>query len=173
MEELVQRAKDGDKEAFTELVLRLENNMYKIAKIRLDNESNVEDAVQETILEAFKSIKKLKQNEYFKTWIVRILINKCNKIYKKNKKEQCIEEHEIAFQDCAIRDVDSRLDFYSLLEGLNDDEKMAIVLYYVEDFTNAEISHLLRQPISTVKNRIARARKKIEKRIGERYHGTI
>ena len=86
MEELVQRAKDGDKEAFTELVLRLENNMYKIAKIRLDNESNVEDAVQETILEAFKSIKKLKQNEYFKTWIVRILINKCNKIYKKTRK---------------------------------------------------------------------------------------
>ena len=85
MEELVQRAKDGDKEAFTELVLRLENNMYKIAKIRLDNESNVEDAVQETILEAFKSIKKLKQNEYFKTWIVRILINKCNKIYKKKQ----------------------------------------------------------------------------------------
>lgn len=70
MEELVQKAKENNNEAFTQLILNIEMDMYKIAKLRLHNENDIEDAIQETILEAFKSLKKLKKNEYFKTWII-------------------------------------------------------------------------------------------------------
>lgn len=89
MEELVIAAKEGDNEAFLELIVGLEQDLYKIAKARLSCEEDVEDAVQETILQALKSIKKVKQPQYFKTWIIKILINKCNKIYQKklNHKE--------------------------------------------------------------------------------------
>ena len=89
MEELIQKAKNGDKEAFTTIMLSLEKDLYKIAKTRLKNDDDIYDAIQETIIEAFKSIKKLKNTEAFKTWIIRILINKTNDIFrrKKHKKE--------------------------------------------------------------------------------------
>ena len=89
MEELIQKAKTGDKEAFTTIMLSLEKDLYKIAKTRLKNDDDIYDAIQETIIEAFKSIKKLKNTEAFKTWIIRILINKTNDIFrrKKHKKE--------------------------------------------------------------------------------------
>ena len=67
MEELIQKAKNGDKEAFTTIMLSLEKDLYKIAKTRLKNDDDIYDAIQETIIEAFKSIKKLKNTEAFKT----------------------------------------------------------------------------------------------------------
>ena len=60
MEELVVKAKKGDKEAFTQIVLILKEDLYKIAKTRITNEADIEDAIQETMIEAYKSIKKIK-----------------------------------------------------------------------------------------------------------------
>ncbi|MFR7666240.1 MAG: sigma factor [Clostridia bacterium] len=85
MEDLIKKAKSGDKLAFTELMLQMQDELYKIAKIRLKNDDDVFDVIQDTMLSAYKSLKKLKHNEYFKTWIIKILINECNKIYKMKK----------------------------------------------------------------------------------------
>ena len=75
-EELVNESKNGNKEAFTELILKYQKDLYRIAKMRLADDYDIDDAIQETMITAFKSIKKLKENKYFKTWIIRILINK-------------------------------------------------------------------------------------------------
>ena len=79
MEDLIKKAKSGDKLAFTELMLQMQDELYKIAKIRLKNDDDVFDVIQDTMLSTYKSLKKLKHNEYFKTWIIKILINECNK----------------------------------------------------------------------------------------------
>jgi len=89
-EELVNESKNCNKEAFTELILKYQKDLYRIAKMRLADDYDIDDAIQETMITAFKSIKKLKENKYFKTWIIRILINKCNEIYLKKKKESNI-----------------------------------------------------------------------------------
>ncbi len=57
--------------------------MYRVAKGILKVEEDIEDAIQTTILIAFNKINTLKDERYFKTWLIRILINECNKIYKK------------------------------------------------------------------------------------------
>ena len=80
MDELVKRAQQGDKEAFTELILLLKADLYKIAKTRIKNDEDIYDAIQETMIVAFKSIKKLKKIESFKPWIIKILINTCNTV---------------------------------------------------------------------------------------------
>ena len=61
MDELVKRAQQGNKEAFTELILLLKADLYKIAKTRIKNDEDIYDAIQETMIIAFKSIKKLKK----------------------------------------------------------------------------------------------------------------
>ena len=93
MEELVEESKKGNEEAFTKLMISLENDLYKIARMRLRCKDDINEAVQETIVEAFKSIKKVKKPEYFKTWLIRVLINKCNKIYKKYGKDELLEDN--------------------------------------------------------------------------------
>lgn len=66
-------------------MLLLKAELYKIAKTRLKNDDDIYDAIQETMLIAFKSIKRLKQVQSFKTWIIKILINRSNSMYEKRK----------------------------------------------------------------------------------------
>lgn len=88
MEQLVEQAKSGDREAFEKLIMLLEKDLYRIAKLRLNNKEDIFDVVQETIIIAFQSIHKLRQPKYFKTWLIKILINQSNSIYKqKNEKK--------------------------------------------------------------------------------------
>ena len=84
--ELVEKAKNGDNEAFNELIENNKLKMYKTAKAILNNEDDVCDAIQETLISAYKNLNKLKENKFFSTWIIRILINKCYDIIAKNKK---------------------------------------------------------------------------------------
>ena len=65
------------KETFTELILENEEIMIKVAMSMLRNETDCEDAVQVTIITAFEKLNTLKHDEYFRTWLIRILINTC------------------------------------------------------------------------------------------------
>ena len=77
---LIRRAKKDDKDAFCRLMDEHLQCMYKMASAYLKNDEDVADAIQDTILSCYENLKSLKQNRYFKTWMLRILINKCKDI---------------------------------------------------------------------------------------------
>ena len=85
-EELIKRAKVHDKEAFSKLMKREGKSMYKVAKSILKNDEDVADAMQETALSCWEKIETLQQEQYFRTWLIRILINHCNAIYRKKSR---------------------------------------------------------------------------------------
>ncbi len=146
--------------------MSLEKDLYRIAKLRLNNKDDIYDAVQETILIAFKSIKKLKQSQYFKTWLIRILINESNNIYKQKNKRKVIPFEEI--KDTAItnlssmEDVELSIDFNVICKDLKYEDKMIIVLYYKEKFTDKEIGKILNLKESTVATKRTRAKQKLK-----------
>ena len=78
MIQLVKRSISGDADAFLELMEKNSLAMYKVARGILDNDEDAADAMQDTILTCFEKIHTLKNPEYFKTWMIRILINECN-----------------------------------------------------------------------------------------------
>ena len=78
MEKKKKKAQKGDEESFTKLILYIKNDLYKIAKTRITEEEDIQDAVQETMIETYNSIRKLKDIKKFKLWTIKILINKCN-----------------------------------------------------------------------------------------------
>jgi RNA polymerase sigma factor (sigma-70 family) len=167
--ELVNEAKLGNKEAFTKIITEMENELYKIARLRLKNEDDIDDAIQETMIKAFKSIKKLKKEEYFKTWIIKILINNCNNIYrKKKKKEILIEDYsmELKSEINKLEHVENELDFYSIIKVLDYEEKIILVLYYMENFTTKEISKIIKLNSNTVKSKLLRAKNKLKEVYG-------
>lgn len=166
MEEIIEKAKKGDNHAFTVLITNMQSELYKIAKLRLKSDDDINEAVQETIIKAYSSIKKLKNNQYFKTWIIKILINECNSIYQKNKKNQFEEYDEninIYENIDNINQKISELDFFILIENLKYEEKIAITLYYLEGLSTKEISKILKQPEATIKTRISRSKEKIKR----------
>jgi len=82
----IKLAKKGNKEAFCRLINDNKNQMYKIAKSIVFLECDIEDALQETILKTWLQIGNLKKDEFFKSWLIRILINECYGLLRKRSK---------------------------------------------------------------------------------------
>ncbi|MBS6506796.1 MAG: RNA polymerase sigma factor [Paraclostridium bifermentans] len=145
-----------DKKTFINKVLECEQTLYNVSKSILINDSDCEDAVQDAILKAFKKLHTLKNEEYFKTWLIRILMNEC---YKRKSKEKI----NIPYEDC-INDLkpDSTKDYselYIAIRGLPKRISITVVLYYVEGYSINEIKEILKVPSGTVKSRVSRGRK--------------
>jgi len=166
MEELVKKAKNGNVEAFSELIIAVEDNLYRIARIRLKADEDIYDAVQETIIKAFESIKQLKDAKYFKTWIIRILINETNRIYVKKNKEKLVPFEEIenskSHNSSNIEDLEQILDFDFICKKLKYEERVIIILYYMEKYTDKEIGKILNLKEDTVYTKRRRAKEKIK-----------
>lgn len=164
MDELILRAKNGDKTSFTELMLQIKDELYKVAKIRLKNDDDIFDAIQETMLITYKSLKKLKYNQYFKTWVIRILINECNKIYNfKSNKNLCSYDMLDNVTVDASDNTEEKLNFEFICNKLNKEDGTIILLYYMENYTDKEIGKILNIKESTVRTKRTRAKEKIKR----------
>ena len=166
MEEIVEKSKKGDNQAFSELIISIENELYKIARTRLRNEEDIKEAVQETIMKSYSSLKKLRDSKFFKTWIIRILINECNNIYKRTKKNNFEEYDENTIKVESVNELNTKidnLDFFILIDNLNYAERIVLTLFYLEEFSTREIAKILKEPEATIRTRLSRARNKLKK----------
>lgn len=166
MELLIKKAQNGDKEAFISIINEHLQMMYKVAKTRLSSEEDIGDAIQETILSAYKSICVLKNTSYFKTWLIKILINKCNDIISKNKKVIYVEDYYESIENEDLLDdkdsIEENIVFNETLNSIDESYKTVVVLYYVSGFNTREISEILKEKEGTIKSRLSRARQKLK-----------
>ena len=136
MEALVTAAKNGDKEAFVQLIRINKQSMYKAAWVYLRNEQDIADALQNTILSCYEKIQGLREVKYFKTWLMRILINECKDILRQKNHDaeldnisegvQCEEIRKILKEETVIPDnIDKAME--DVLKGILDspDERMS------------------------------------------------
>lgn len=159
--EKIKKAKGGDADLIGEIILENMQTLYRVAFSILKSEDEIYDAISNTTVIVFEKIHTLKKEEFFKTWITRILINECYKIYNQNKKivylENCTQEkltYEDKYVDFEIR---------KIVKNLHSDLKEIVVLYYFEDFSIKDISKMIKIPEGTVKSRLARAREVLSK----------
>ncbi len=173
MELLIRKAKKGDAEAFITLIESQRETLKRVAYAWLKNEEDAADAIQDTILDAYEHIGQLRKPAYFRTWIVRILINNCARIYRKNKDHA---KYEISADEytgeCYGNDrgngdpAHADIEFYDLLRALPEDSRVIFQMYFGEQFTTAEIAKLLHMKENTVKSRIHRGKEELRKQIG-------
>lgn len=158
MQTLIEKAVQKDVEAFLELMDRNSLSMYKIARAILNNDDDAADAVQNTILKCYEKIHTLKKHEYFKTWLIRILINECNRILHHYKREQLPGEiPETTQADPSFAEVE----FKEMLNLIDEKYRLVLIFYYLEGFKIPEIAKLLEMNKNTVKTRLARAREQL------------
>ena len=165
----VKRAKRGDKEAFCNLIRINKIALYRVAKSILNNEDDIEDAVSEAVLKAYKNIKTLKHEEFFKTWVIRIVINESNNLYKKRIKEISVDKEH--FKNIEINDDYRDLSLYNAINSLDDDLRTTTILFYFEDMKYKDIAKALNVKEGTIKSRLSRAKEKLYNILKEELHG--
>lgn len=117
-----------NKDIFIDKVIQSEDTLYRVAKSILINDEDCEDAVQNAILNAYDKLNTLKEEQYFKTWLVRILLNECYALKRKEVIQLPYDECFKCIKSEGEKDYD---DLYLAIRDLPEKIKITIVLYYV------------------------------------------
>ena len=166
----VKKAQNGDKQAFCRVIENVERKLYIIARSRLTNTEDIKDAMQDAIMYAYINIKKLKEVEKFNAWIVKILINSCNKIYNQKKinifSYSEFDENKFKYESDLI-DLENNMNFFNIIDFLDVQEKTLITMYYLDEYTTKEISEILDINESTLRSKLSSIRNKIKIHLGK------
>ena len=130
----------------------VKKRLYRTALLYLGSESMALDAVDEAVYKGFCAYKKLRQEEFFDTWMTRILINVCNTELRRRKKEIAVEE----LPETAAEEFDA-LPLKEAVARLPKDLRAVVVLRYFTGLTVAETAEALNIPQGTVASRQRRA----------------
>lgn len=151
----VKLAQEGGSEAFSRLYALVYKDMYHIALYSLRNAHDASDAVSETVLDAFCSIKKLRDPNCFKSWIMRILSAKIKKMQRGYFSESDELKEESGISDFDFDSVDLR----ESLERLDSASRLLLSLSVLEGYSSEEISKICDIKASTVRSRLSRIKK--------------
>jgi len=162
---LVKKAMRGDKDAFIALMDEHNDAMLRIAHGYLSQEADIADAIQDTILDAYEHLPSLKEPCYFRTWLIRILINNCNHIYNRNKNYIPLEDVSENLSDMAQEADTPFFKFRELLSYVSDENRLCFQLYYGEELTTREIADILHINESTIRSRMHREKQKLKTRL--------
>lgn len=171
--QLVERAKQGDSESFSELYRLSQDDLYKYALYALGNAHDAEDVVGETFLEAFRGISKLREIEAFRGWLFKILSIRIKRRISRYVKEKNNLDLEDFASDPALRtdDMDqnaiARTDLLQAMSCLSAQERMIITLSVLHGYTTKQIAQTLRCPQGTVSSKLHRSLLKLRKQLEE------
>ena len=150
------------KQDFMDAAHSAEATMYHVSMSILKNDADCADAVQEALTIAFEKLHTLKNDAYFKTWIIRILINECYRIQKKQKKLVPYEEY---MQDQKLWEGNRYTDLYLAILELPQELRILVSLYYLDGFSVSEIAEITDTKQGTVKSRLSRAREQLRQQL--------
>ena len=137
---------------FINRIGQVKPRLYRTAFLYLGSESLAKDAVDEAEYKAFISLKKLRQPEFFETWLTRILINECKKALRRMKREVPYE----SAPELSAEDFDS-LPLKEAIRKLPHELKEVVILRYFSGFSVVETAKSLDIPQGTVATRQRRA----------------
>ena len=150
---------DISKEEFVDLVEEYKLSLYRFAKSILKNDIEVEDAISESILKAYKNKNRLKNKESFKSWMMRIVSNECYDLIKRKSRFDFRDNLE----SLNLVHIDKEYsDLREIIDDLNEEFSSVLVLFYYEDMSIKEISKVLEICEGTVKSRLSRAKSKLK-----------
>ncbi len=160
--ELVDQAQSGDAHAFALLYETIYRDLYRFARCTLRSEQDAEDAVSETVLEAFAQIKNLREAEAFHAWIFRILTARCSRRIRQYSQAP----GELDDSVCAPEtDFSERADLRRAFFSLPGEDRLIISMNIFAGYSSQEIGLLLHMNPNTVRSRQSRALKKLERQL--------
>jgi RNA polymerase sigma-70 factor (ECF subfamily) len=183
--DLVRSAQADDKAAFEELIRRHQQRVFAVAGRILRKREDVEDIAQQVFVKAYFSLKRFDQRAAFSTWLYKITVNECWDLLRKKKVRPLVYESDLSEEQAhqvlasgekgssepdISEQLGNRQRVERLLEGLDERDRLMLILKEVEGFAIEEIAATMDLNANTVKVRLFRARQRIVAR--SRKHGT-
>jgi RNA polymerase sigma-70 factor (ECF subfamily) len=176
--ELIEECRRGNLQNFRKLVGTVSPFAFSVAFRMLGDEEMAKDIVQETMVTVWEKLKKIRSSDSFKTWLYKIVVNKCyDQLRKmKNKPESRADEktwnyisnHISAEQSTVLENSETAMIIKLLTDKLSPKQKAVFVLSDLEEMTNEEISEITGMSKRNIKANLHYARKNIGEMI-EKY----
>lgn len=165
--ELVARAQRGDREAFSTLASGVSARLYATARLILRHPDRAEDAVQDTLVEAWRDIRGLRDPDRLDAWLHRLLVRACHRHARRDIRRGVAEisvpvlgDRQLRATDVAYDAAQSLADRDEIERGfrrLTDDQRTLLALIYYADLSLADASLAMGVRIGTTKSRHHRA----------------
>jgi RNA polymerase sigma-70 factor, ECF subfamily len=182
---LIERARNGDFDAFGQLMSRYERKIYRLARNITQNDEDAEDVLQEAFLKALEHLGSFQGQSKFYTWLVRIAVNESLMKLRKRKSDRTVsldenietdEEpiaREIAVWDDTPESRFSRTEMRDILDkaigSLKPIFRAVFVLRDVEELSTEETAEALGLSVAAVKSRLLRARLQLRERLTKTF----
>ncbi|WP_066634489.1 RNA polymerase sigma factor [Desulfolucanica intricata] len=169
---LIEKSKQGDLDAFEQLVRRYENKIYNICYRFMGNHADASDLAQETFIRLYKALPKFRGESGFMTWLYRICGNVCRDELRRQQRRQKVfldESSNGPVLSASIRSQDLlpeemlerqelKLMIQSCMNSLSEDHRLILILREIQGLSYEELAEVLDCTLGTVKSRLSRAR---------------
>ena len=173
----VERARDGDHDAFGVLVTRYQERVYRLALRILRDEEQARDAAQDAFLKAYRALRRFEGRSSFYTWLYRLVFNLCLDMRRRDRSNRHVEWDEERFTaemastlppalepgpERALERAELRRDLSAAIDRLPDDARQTLLLREVDGLQYAEIAETMGIPKGTVMSRLYYARRRVK-----------
>jgi RNA polymerase sigma factor (sigma-70 family) len=175
---LIEQARDGDLEAYDELIRRHQERIYGTVYHMTSNHEDANDLTQETFIKAFQALKSFKGGSSFYTWIYRIAVNKTINFLKQRKHRSSMSLNDLDFnaendpdlvalvsdktprRDAALAELQKKLN--EAMQKLSDQHRLVVTLHDVQGLAHEEIAEVMDCNVGTVRSRLFYARQQLQ-----------
>ena len=166
--QLVARARAGYPAAFEELVARHHAACLRYAAHLLGDRTEAEDVVQETWVRAYRSLGRYEERSQFRSWLFRILVNRCRTSFGRTRKWRAVPSGEEPVVNDRAASVELHSQLGHVLTSLDEPHREAFLLKFGEGLSYDEISHLTGVSVPALKMRVKRARDRVREQWKEK-----
>lgn len=176
-QELLQRAKQGDAEALTELIYSQQHYVYSIAMSVLKNPDDAADLTQEAFIRVFRRLSQYQGESRFTTWLYRLVVNLARDELRRRGRQVSLvvpddeqeydpfavvaDENRWNDPELSLESSETQRRVREALEQLEEHYRLALTLYYFEDMKYHDVAAILDLPLNTVKSHIRRGKERL------------
>lgn len=161
----IDRIVAGDRQAYAELVDKHKSYAYTIAYKILQNRPEAEEAAQDSFVKAFNNLAGFNRQSKFSTWLYRIVFNTAITYKRKNRYHfESIEQSRAIHsgeENSSLEKGDKKKYLDAALSRLNEADRTALTLFYLDEFSLEEIAEIMAMQANTIKVRVHRARQRL------------
>jgi RNA polymerase sigma-70 factor (ECF subfamily) len=183
-QDLVRQVQEGDRDAFEVLVLKYQERVFRLISRLLGDREQIEDLAQEVFIRVFRALDGFKGDSSFYTWLYKIVLNTCRNYYRSmaRRPEGSKVDSEKVFGSIEAKGNSPereaiRAEFWDSVKGsleeLPREQREAVVLCDLEGLSYEEISLVAGIPVGTVRSRVFRGRRGLQRRMKPYLRATL
>jgi RNA polymerase sigma factor, sigma-70 family len=171
--QLIRGVREGDHTAMETLFILHAQRAVRLAYLITRDWGTAEDAVQDSFIRAFRSINTFKDGRPFLPWFTKIVVNQARKTSLRRRADISISDVEniqdgTSLEENAIAGEDDKI-LLNAIYGLKEKYRLPVLLKYFSEFSESEVSSILKLPVSTVKSRLYTARRQLKDKLNDNW----